>query len=433
MATPTSDSYTALSGEIVRGGRTVSSAGAPAYGVSNLAAVIGDSLTEHNYGSTPIYWQLGRLGGPLDLIANSGHSGQSVFGLIGQIENSYRAATAPGLIGLPALGWLGVRIGSNGVRDFAGTGPGQTLTSGIQTNYTDLFNRMKDFAQHLIVFPIPPIGGVSIVKNTQVPIWNAWLKSVCDADPRMHWIDDCTDMVDGSGNIIPEYFKVDELHMTGPGSYQMGLTAKPLLEALFANQAYGRAPLVISSADIYPAQPQWTTNPTNVGTGGTFGTGWSGSLPTGWRVDNNGGSNIGVSSIVAADVGDTNTVPWVRLTPSVAVASNISVTMTGAGRYISDIDPDTMEQLIEVRFNGLRTFSALEAWAQSTGNKFTKVGKLYWSGTTGADGTVVLRQRFYRFGTSVGGTPSNYIYIGSSAAFSGAMGSIDIRCWSVRG
>lgn len=337
------------------------------------------------------------------------------------------------MIGLPALGWVGVRIGTNNVRDFEGDGPGTALSGSFQANYMSVFARLKDFAEHIIVFPVPPIGGNVVMKNTQVPLWNSWLESVCAADPRLHWIDDCADLVDGSGNVIPEFFAVDELHMAGPGQYQMGLTAQPLLEALFANQAYSRAPLITDSADVYPAQPQWTTNPTSVGTSGTFGSGWSGSCPTGWRVENNGGSNVGVVSIVAADGGDANTVPWVRLTPSVAVASNIAVTMTGAGRAITAIDPAEAEQLIEIRFNGFTTFSVLEAWAQASGNKFTKVAKLKWSGTTGADGAVVLRQRFYRNGTSVGGTPSNYIYIGSSEAFSGAMGSIDIRCWSVRG
>lgn len=406
---------------------------APAAGVSPLTALIGDSLTEHAFGSTPFYWQNGLIGGQLELIANSGHSGQTLGGFLGQIENDYTAATAPGLIGLPALGWVFFRGGTNNIR-FGNGGLGTPLDSTFQGNYIDIIDRLLDFAEHVVVLPVPPIGGVTVTKNIEVANWNAWLQAYVEADTsgRLHWIDDCADLVDGSGNVVPEFFMSDELHMIGAGSRQMALTAQTQLEALLANQGYG-SPLVTDPADVYPAQPQWTTNPTNTGTGGTFGSGWSGQAPNGWRVETNGSGLAGAVSIVAADVGDPNQTPWVRITPSAVAPANIAITMDGAGRSITSSDPDTLEQLLDIRFNAFTKFSLLETWAQAAGNRFTKTGKLMWDANIGANERVTLRQKFYRNGANAGGTPLHYIYIGAAVTHSGSCGSIDLRCWSVRG
>jgi hypothetical protein len=301
----------------------------------------------------------------------------------------------------------------------------------------EVFSNAKSYAEHVIVFPVPPIGGGgAVTKNTVVPVVNEWLQEVCDADPRLHWIDDCADLTDGSGNILPQFFDVDELHMNGAGSLQMAITAKPALEALMA-QLYGsgwaQSRLVTDASDVYPAQPQWTTNPTNVGVGGTFGSGWSGQAPDGWRVANNGSGIGGTVSIEPADEGDANQVPWVRITPNASSASaQIAITMTGAGRTITSNDPAELEQMIEVRGNSFTQYDDLTLWLQSGGNRLSPNARLRWGATIGLNQRGTLQQSHYRT-TGSAGTPTNYIYVASTQNYSGNMGSLDLRCWSVRG
>lgn len=406
----------------------------PAAGVSRLAGVTGDSLTEHGFGATPIYVQNGVLGAPLQLIFNGGHSGQSIYGLTTQLDQNYLAVSGAGLQGLPPLGWLGVRIGANTVRGSGGTGV--PLDASNQGYYVTILNKCLAAAEHVIVFPVSPIGGAVLVKNTSVAGYNTYLQSLCAANPsRLHWIDDCTDLVDASGNIIPLYFTSDELHYSSAGTYQMGLTAQPLLAALFANQSYA-SPLVTSSADVYPTTPQWCPNPTSIGTAGTFGAGWSGQCVTGLRIEKNGAGNCtGTASIIAADAGDTNQVPWQRITPAeMTLNTAISVSFAGAGRTITSSDPAVLEQLVEVRLNALgANFNGLDMWSQASGSgKITKTCRLKLGAAGPMTKRLTLQQKFERQTPAATGAVAHYIYIGAATS-AGAMGSIDFRCFSLRG
>ena len=404
---------------------------------SRYLAVIGDSLTERAFGSTPIYWQHGLIGAPMQLIANSGFSGQTIFGLIAQIENDFRTVSGPGLIGLPRLALVGLRIGTNVVRGAEGS-TGIALSAQNESNYLQVINRLLQLSEHVVIFPVPPIGGSSVTRNTQVPGYNAFLQGVVSGDitGRLHWVDDCADLVDGSGNVRPEFFAADELHMNGAGSYQMGLTAEPALRALMA-ELYGpqweRNRLVRAGGDVYPAHAQWTVNPANEGTTGATSGGWAGQCPAGWSVGTNGAGLAGTVSIVAADAGDPNPVPWVRITPSqAATGANIAVTMGAAGRTVTANDPPFLEQMLEVRGNEIRNFNDLTCWMQAGGVRVTPNARLRWSASAGFNRRATLQQRHHRTG-STGGAVSNVIYITGAASASGAMGSIDLRCWSMRG
>jgi len=410
-----------------------------AYILSNMfAGAIGDSLQERAFGSTPIYAQLGLIGSPFQFIANSGHQGQNILGLVSQFDNAFNALTAPGFAGLPKLGMCFVRIGTNVVRG-AENSTGIALSTQNEGNYLDVIDKALTYSEHCVLTPVPPIGGVTKTKNLEVPGYNAFLQSVVAADTtgRLHWIDDCVDLVDGSGNVIADFFDADELHMNGNGAYQMGLTAEPALRALMA-EIYGsgwyRNPLVTNPDDVWPNTYQWTTNPTNVGTGGTFGSGWSGQAPNGVNVSTNGAGLVGTVSIVAADVGDPNQVPWMRITPSVAAVANIAITMTGAGRTINSTTPPRLEQMIEVRGNNFTRFNDFRLWMQAGGQKLTPDLRLRLNATAGLNRRLILRQSYHRTDAgAASGTPTNYIYISGASSFSGDMGSIDMRCWSVRG
>lgn len=416
---------------------------APAAGVARTAFIIGDSITEHNYGATPIYNQNGMMGAKsLQIIHNAGHSGQSISGLVSQIELDWEDVAgggAMGLIGMPSVGWGFLRIGTNNARG-AFNSVGVAIDAGMQADYVSIINRMLDFAEHVVLLPVPPIGGFSLTKNTAVPSYNAYLRSLvlADATGRLHWVDDCSDLIDGSGNIIDGYFNPgDELHPYPPGQWQMALTAEAQLTALLANQTY-TSDLVSSSSDVYPAQPQWVDNPTNVGTGGTVGTGLTGSAPNSTTAFCGPGSAAGTVAIVAAAGGDPNTVPWVRLTPSTVSASGyFGLEYTGSGRTVTSTDPLDLEQMVEVRFNGIDPTYVDEAQIEMRVGAYElpKRARLQFGGWGSTiSRTMVLRQKIHRKDSNAdNGTRVCKLQILTSANFTGSVGSVDFRCFSIRG
>jgi hypothetical protein len=403
---------------------------APPAGVSNLAALIGDSNTEHSFRATQAYWRNGLLGGVLDLRANSGKSGVGIVDLLTQVDELYTNGANAGLQGLPPLGWVILQFGTNGWR-------GATVVdSTMRSQFTTLVNKLKLVAEHVVIITMPPAGGVATAKAAGYPVVRAYFQEfvLADTSNRTHLIDGWGDVIDASGNIIPVHWLVDEYHPSGAGSLRVAQTEKAQFEALFALQGYGRAPLVTDPADVYPAQPQWISNPTGAGNV-SFGGGWSGNLPTGWSISTNGSGIGGTTAIVLADVGDPNQVPWVRITPTTqSNFAQIYLGFTASGRTITTTDPSELEQLVEVRFNGMTRFNMLEFWIQNnSGNKFVQTAYLKWGETIGAFETAVLRQRYYRGSGVAGGTPQGVIYIHSVVAGSGDVGYVDVRCPSFRG
>lgn len=427
MATPTPGTTTApASTALVYAGRAAPGVTA----VSRIAAFMGDSLTSQNFGATPYYWTNGLLGAPLDVVLNGGTDGLSLLGLYNQMDNLV-TDTYPGLEGLSNLGWLFLRGGTNNVR--YGTAP---IDAGIRAIYDDITARALTYAERVVWFAVPPIGGVNIARVADVDGYNAYLQTKAAANPtRVFFVDDCTTVKDGSGNIIASCFDGDELHMSAEGTYRMGKVGSVALAALLAGQNYPSR-IVTDPADVYPAQPQWHPNPTNVGTGGTASSPFTGTVPNGITVGANGAGVAGTCSIVAADVGDANTVPWLRITPTQTQNnSNISITSAGAGRAFSAGDPAEFDQIVQLRFNGFDAskWRRLRCWMQaSTGGKVTTDAVLKLGGTPCND-TVTLRQKFKRLVPSAAGSTTHVIYIEGASSFSGAMGSIDIRCHSVRG
>ena len=438
MATPISDSYSASTGSTVRGGRggVVVMPGAPPAGVSPLAAFYGDSLTAHATWC-PHYWTLGLIGAPLDVLRNGGFNGQSIGGLGLQLDNSWNALPA-GLAGAPALGWIFLRIGTNNARGAVGS-TGVPIDGSYRDRYDIVISKCLAAAEHVVIFPVPPIGGALVGQNTSVQSYNDYLQSKVAADPRLHWIDDTADLTVPGGAVDPVYFGPDELHFSGAGAIRCALTAKPQLEALFVNQGYA-SPLITSGADVYPSQPQWVVNPMNSGTSGTRSAGWTGSgtLPTGVNVSSNGAGMSGTAEMVAADVGDSNQTPWLRITPAVTQSgSGIAISYTAAGRALSSADPVDFEQTLQVRVTGFNggAISQLRSWMQGGGQRLTSEQVLLLNKATSATGTVTMRQHYQRNSASstVTGavTATNYVYL--DGAGTGPTGSIEIRNFGIRG
>jgi hypothetical protein len=443
MATAVDVDRSAPSGAVLRAGSFAADeyVRAPTAAVSSTVAFIGDSITEENYGACPWVMALAMLGGSApQIIHNAGHSGQSISGLISQIDLNWIDLTGGpmGLDGMPTVGWIFLRIGTNTARGSAGS-TGVPIDGGSQAAYDSLITKLLLHCGHLVIFPVPPIGGVSLAQNTAVPGYNNYLRSkvLADATGRLHWIDDCADLVDGSGDVIDGYFNPgDELHPYPPGQYQMALTAQDQLTALFANQSYTSG-VSTDAADVYPTTDQWVGNHLNAGTGGTKGTGITGTAPNGWDVSCSSGAACAMS-IVAADGGDSNSTPWARFTPSAGVSGgSISVDISGAGATVTSSTPVDVEQIAEIRFNAVDATAIREVYLglQVDWYELPKRARIQVDGWSA--GTITrtwhLRKATHRKDDNVGGSGGvrNKFAILTNA-FSGSVGSIDVRCYTNR-
>jgi hypothetical protein len=398
----------------------------PPFGVSAVSAIGGDSMNEHFFLTCPLYRANGLLGAPLDFVANSAVSGRSIRDIRLTMANSYKDASGqPGFGGLPPLGWL--FIPSQGTNGFRGPGSLSVIDSGTQADFLSVIEQGKTFAQHMVIGPITPVVGVT---NSDSP-WRtlaAFQRAACETDTSglVHFLDATDVLLDESGGGNPAYFQPDGYHLSPLGCRVFGERWSELLQQLLINQGYPDAPLVTDPADVYPATNQWTTNPTNAG---------SGSTPTGVSVGQYGTGFVASSAIVAAGVGDPIEVPWLRVLPTALGASGyaLAVTMTGNGRAVTAVDPQQFEHIVQLRFNDLQGCRLLESWSQkTTGEKITQKAYLQLD-ERGETATVTLRLNFYRFGATVGGPIEHAIYLWSAGAASGELGSVDIRCWSLRG
>lgn len=424
MATPTADSYTAPAGtrniRLGRGGLVVPPA---------LAALIGDSLTSPGYGFTPWYWQNGVAGGVLKTIHNAGVSSETVANMLARVNNIYTHAS-PGMAGLPALGWIALRAGTNDARAGA-------ISGGIQTSYTNLIAALKTYLApggKILVFPVPPLGGASAAANANVPGYNSYLQSLVAADSSLVWVDDCITVRDGAGAQVAGYF-IDGIHMNGYGTMQMGIDGGTALASVLTPYAYA-SPVSADVADVYPTQPQWNANHVNAGSAASSGA-FTGNVPTGYTVGTNGAGVAGTVGIVAADGGDSNATPWMRITPTqIQSGSSVSISRTLSGRSITTSDPSSLDVVLQVRFNAFdtRQWSTLRVWSQgSSGSKLSPDLPALMGGDAALSRTITLRHAMPRPTANTESSLTLYCYITAAATLTAGMGSIDIRCITLRG
>lgn len=425
MATAVADSYSAPSGATLYAGRQ----GPPA----RLAVFVGDSLTEHNYGVCPWYTLNALLGAPLKIIHNCGHSGQSVSGLISQLELNWTDLSGgpTGLIDMPNVGWAFLRIGTNTARGADGS-TGVPLASDTRSQYVTIINRLLTVAERVVLFPIPPIAG-----NTAIAGYNDYLASLAAADTtgRIFYVDDMADFL-AAGSPYTGLF-VDGVHFSDRGNYTAALTGMAPLSALLAGISYP-SQLISSSSDVYPAQPQWVVNPLHTGTGGSVGSGITGTLPNNVQAVCTPGAAATVA-IVAADGGDPNTTPWIRITPTTVVNGAISLTYDIAGRTVTTSDPIHLDQIAEIRFNAIdpARISNVNLSMQVKDYQLPKPAALKFGGYPSTiSRKVVLQQDLRRKDANAGGASSTMyatFNVSSGASYTGAMGSVDVRCYSNRG
>lgn len=391
--------------------------------------LVGDSLMDPLYGELhEVTWLNALAGGKLKTIANLGVAGNTVGDILARIDNSY-TATPPGMAGLGTVGWVVLRVGTNNTRG------GSTINGTAQTQYASLIAKLKAYASRVIVLGVPPVGAPE--SGAGVNSYNTWLASYCATVSGVTFIDDTTGVNNGSGDWVSGYAPGDGIHFGGKAAQRMAADGAAAFAAALAPYDYA-SPISTDSADKYPTNPQWVTNHVMSGTGGTNSLG-SGSVPTGWAVSSYGTGFTATTSIVAADVGDPNQTPWLRITPTAvtnAAGGHLQFVATMAGRTITTLDPNPLELVAEYRFNSLDAsrFSVLRAYVYGASNEnMTAQAKLQMGDAT-LNGSAVARTSRKRPASAVSHASASLKFeLVPNQIFSGSMGSIDVRCATVRG
>jgi lysophospholipase L1-like esterase len=399
-------------------------------------ALIGDSLTTHllGYNWSPFWWFNGINGGPLKMVANAGISGNTVGDMLARVDNAYTNAT-PGLAGLGTLGRIIFRGGTNDAR-------ASQAWASISGTVSSLLAKLKGYCTgKVIILSVPPVGpteGGYAAINTLTLSYNAGLAALAAADPaRLLFIDDSANLRDGGGAQLSGYFQSDGIHNDGRATWKEGVDAAALLTSELAEYA---SPLSTDAADIYPARPQWNANHVMAGTGG--GGGFTGQVANGYNVGGYGSGFAGTVAKVAADVSDPNQTPWQRVSPTQVgySGSGEALLITGllSGRTVTTVDPAVLDVMVEVRFNAFDTTKF--KWARllimgSTSNQpiMPDLDLKMGGESSISHGSVVARLAMPRISASSESGLSIRWEWATRSAFTGAMGSFDFRCLTVRG
>jgi lysophospholipase L1-like esterase len=390
-------------------------------------AAVGDSLTDFAFGLSTVPWMIGANGAPLQFIANAGVSGNTIQDVINRIDNTYTEGSSSRGLGGLTLGWVICRIGTNDLRAGLATA---TYLSRLATLHT----RLAAHATRVIYLAVPPLDTAS-----NEAAYNAGIAAFCAANASTaSFIDDCINLRDGSRNQIAALFNVDGIHFNNAGTMQGGLNGAVGFAALLTSLGYSYvSPLSTDAADVYPAQPQWLRNPTITGTAGTKGAGITGTVASFWDITPSG-VGTGVASIVAADVGDANATPWQRIVINTgAFPGAMQIKSVVNGRSITATDPSELEIVIEVRLNAIDTAIAtrLRCFAQGgTGEVITKyAASLLLGGGSPITDTVTLRHKFQRGTGAIQAAATFWLILDYGVAFASSIGSLDLRCATLRG
>lgn len=388
--------------------------------VSANTVLIGDSLTAFSYGELhPFNMQNGLNGGKLKVVGNIGVANNTVQNLLDRIDNAY-TASPPGLGGMGVLGWAYLRVGTNNTRG------GSTINGSDQTAYANLITKILTYVDRVIVMAVPPVGPPE--SGAGVASYNSWLAAYCAGNSRTHFIDDTTGVNNGSGGWVSGFAPPDGIHMQAKPINQMGLDGATAFGSVIASQNYP-SPLITSALDVYPANPQWVVNPLMSGTG---------SVPTSWTISTYGTGYSTASEIVAADITDPNQTPWLRVTPASIGDGNsaLRVNATLSGRSITALDPVALEAVAEVRLNALNgdKFKHLSMSVYGNENEYITPNAAIRLANGVISRVFVNRVAIPRHNTKVASASAILQFsLSPIASYTGAMGSFDIRCASVRG
>lgn len=396
---------------------------APPSGWTGDLLVAGDSITSNAYQSAPYRWSLPLARSPVRLAANVGISGVTLDDFWTTYWASQVLAASPSIVML--------RLGTNS----------------LALSYATFMTQYQRFTDSLvangikgILCAVPPRTGYS----SSILAINAGIAALAAANPTMlRFTDDCLDLADGAYVQDATCF-VDGIHPNQRGQYRAGVRqAADLVNIFSAND-----PRITSASDTYyitPASDQWVKNPFNSGTGGSKGSGITGTVPDFWSVSNTGAGTTAVASIVAADGGDANSTPWLRMdVTAFGAANHILTASTTLGHPALDADLLTVKRLdmiCEVRFVNFDTTNAnnLNMYCLQGSDRPGAVLSLGLSNNGTINKTALLRSSYARDedGAVVVSHAANSISfrleLKASAAQASAVGIIDFRLASVRG
>lgn len=419
-------------------------------GPSNqILAAVGDSLTDRLYELETNTISVGIAGGKFTQALNIGVQGNTVQDILARIDNSYNAATATdrGMAGFPAamgvskIGMIYLKCGTNNGR--AGNG-----WSTISTAYDQLVTKCLTYAEYVTICTIPPIVSPEssfATKDAAVQDINAGIVAYAAAHPDKVILADGAKFLragnspTGAGLDV-FYNGTDGIHPINSGVRAQGVAeGNDLAAAIVARGWSIPSTLVTSNADVYPATNQWAQNPAGVGTTASAGN-WPGTVVTGVTVGASG-SGAGTVSVLAADVGDLNQVPWTIITPTQGQTTGwTQVNIANAGRSITASDPSRMEALVEVRFDNLDLTNVKRLTFSARGNTSNNQYLIprFWIGLgpqpINFTNKMIMRCSLPRTGGVVESGMTLFVALEYQTTFSGAtMGSFGIRCLSLRG
>lgn len=390
-------------------------------------AFVGDSNSSFTYNNSPLYWALAVNGGVLAPIIGAGVSGNTIQDCLARIDNDWTNAS-PGIANPPEpLGWVFLGgLGTNNARTAAMSGSDQTA-------FTSLVNKCKAGGKKVVIFSVPPLGGSEAAANANVHTYNDFYATLHDG-VDVFYVDWATTVRGDVDTYLP-----GGVHWGDAGALQAGLDGGAGLATIFAPYGYTSP---VDSA-VGSTTTQWHTNPQNAGTGGTNSTGGSGSLPNGYTLsDPLATGNVANTSIVAS--GDSNPSPYVRISPTaMAAGGRLRLTVAGGGRSVTASDPAVLDCVLEVRFNAVNTskLTDVRTWFTNAGGGLMVSGgdpsadlMLRLGVITSLTKTTVLRAKWKRTSSNVcasGG--SIYFEIRALSSFSSSIGSIDVRCHTIKG
>ena len=417
MATAVADSYTVAPGQPVNAGRfgTVFSGAAAlddlgaSGGILGIVfagwagdiVVAGDSLTAFSYPSAGYLAGLPLTMHPPRVIYNAGIPNDTTTDLLNRFDADVIAKGAQVAM---------VRIGTNG--------------GNIQPDFTAMFGKLKTAGMKGIFHAIPPKGLGTANVMSPIDATNVWLKAQCEADPAwLQFIDDSRDLGDAFYNCIPSFY-IDNIHMNGKGVMAQGRAMSPRLKQILVQID----PRVTDATDKYPATNQYVQNGQIDG---------SGALPTGWSAGAYGGNTSAATSIIAADAGDPVQVHWLR----------VSYLTGGGNTFAFSVSPPMLNPAIttaikrfdivaELRLNNLDTDKCSTLAVQiAAGANPIAGGNINLGGGGIISERMVYRDSINRdtalaYAANQLTASMTLTYVTS---FTTSIGSIDIRCVSIRG
>lgn len=395
---PVDDIRSCASGGSIAAGRHIGKAGD--------IVIAGDSLTDWTPGSS---WGLPLAGSPCRLIYNAGVASNTLDDLWARWSTDVLAKN-PGIVML--------RIGTNSL---------SLAAAAFRSKYQLFMDSLIANGIFGIILAIPPKGsyGATILAH------NAWLAVQCAGNPsRLRYVEDSTALGDGSYNYLPAYFS-DDTHMNGKGMHAQGVAMAPTLQSSLTR----RSPLIIDGADTYAQNAgsnQYISNPLMAG---------AGSSPTGWAHSVGGAGTSASPSIVAADAGDENQTPWFRTTIASTGGNDHYIniyTNLAHPALAADTTVVRLDMIAHVRLNGLVGAAIKHFYIEciAGANRVAPTSTITMPSDETLSHTLVMRSSLPRSKNGIAAHLANTIRFNftavARAAYGGTVGSIDIRCVSVR-